>query len=206
MRFCLLLTARFFNKRTLRSKLRISGFAITSSTHAGQSSTVLQNEAPNTLQFLNERNGLLAAVAHRVDSRSEKTDNVPALRSEHTISVAGRQRTSRSSRDSNGQKEFGRSIIWDYGETSHYPNPAAETGQSQLGASHAARPSARNRIRTTSQNVAAHAGNVCFLRRAAPVVLAEQESVLHSRMAAGEVAHRRRSIHQQRRLEHLAPL
>jgi quinol monooxygenase YgiN len=34
------------------------------------------------------------------------------------------------------------------------------------------------------------------------VVLAEQESVLHSRMAASEVAHRRRSIHQRRRLEH----
>src|SRR5580704_866947 len=64
-----------------------------------------------------------------------------------------------------GQKEFGRSIIWDYGRTSHYPKHAAQTGQSQLGASHAARPSARNRIRTTSQNVAAHAGNVCFLRR-----------------------------------------
>jgi hypothetical protein len=78
----------------------------------------------------------------------------------------------------------------------------AQTRQSQLGASHAARPSARDRIRTTSQNVAAHAGNVCFLRRAAPVVLAEQESVLHSRMAAGEVAHRRRSIHQRRCLEH----
>ena len=137
-----------------------------------------------------------------MDSRSEKTDKCPGSSKRTYYQRRGPAATSPSSRDSNGQKEFGRSIIWDYGRTSPYPNHAAQTGQSQLGASHAARPSARNRIRTTSQNVAAHAGNVCFLRRAAPVVLAEQESVLHSRMAAGEVAHRRRSIHQRRRLEH----
>jgi hypothetical protein len=72
------------------------------------------------------------------------------------------------------------------------PRPAAydsQTRKSQLGASHSARPSAPNSIRTAGHATAAHAGTVCVVNEAAHLVRTKQESVLCPRMAPGGVVH-----------------
>ena len=96
------------------------------------------------------------------------------------------------------RSEAGRSIIWGYGKTSRHPRSTSQARQSQLGAFHSARPGSRDRIRTAGPALATHRRHICLLARATTVVPAEQESVLHPRMAAWGVGYYRRSKRQRR--------